>query len=245
MLKLKSNLRSFGTFQTMLKQIPNDLKGRKTSSQEWLRRQLKDPYVEKAKIENYRSRSAFKLIEIDDKFKFLTPGKIVLDCGASPGGWTQVACQRCNANENDSNAPVGTVIGIDLIKIRPIPGATLLSPMDFTSDVSQKKLQEILDSRLVDVFLSDMAPNATGMASLDHEQIMELTQEALRFSLQVSSPGSVFLVKIWNGGRLNSFLEDLKRFYLKVQIVKPPASRKESPEIYVLGKDFKGLKKRK
>lgn len=239
----KPNLRCFGTCQALLKQIPTDLKGRKTSSQEWLKRQFKDPYVEKSKLQNYRSRSAFKLIEIDEKFKFLNPGLTVVDCGASPGGWTQVASNRCNADANDENAPVGTVVGIDLIKIHPIPGATLLSPMDFTSPVTQRKLLEVLDGKLVDVFMSDMAPNATGLASLDHEQIISLNMQALRFALQVSRPGSVLLVKIWNGGLLKTFLQDLEKFYCKVQIVKPPASRKDSAEIYIFSQGFKGLKK--
>lgn len=238
------NLRYFSTFRVLFKETPINLKGRKKSSQDWLTRQLKDPYVEKARLENYRSRSAFKLIEIDDKYKFLRPGNIVIDCGASPGGWTQVAAQRCNVNGTDTDSNPGTVVGIDLIRIHPIPGTILLSPMDFTKSSTQDKIHQCLNGKLVDVFMSDMAPNATGVAALDHEVIIDLVVQALRFALQVSRPGGSFLAKIWNGGQMQSLMNELERFYKTVHIVKPPASRKDSAEIYFFCQGFKGLKGR-
>ncbi|XP_034248607.1 rRNA methyltransferase 2, mitochondrial isoform X2 [Thrips palmi] len=232
------------TCRTLFKETPTNLKGRKKSSQEWLTRQLKDPYVEKSRLENYRSRSAFKLIEIDDKFKFLRPGNIIIDCGASPGGWTQVAAQRCNADGKDTNSDIGTVVGIDLIRIHPIPGTILLSPMDFTKVSTQEKIQQCLNGKPVDVLMSDMAPNATGVAVLDHERIIDLVVQALRFALQVSRPGGSFLAKIWNGAQMQNLMNELERFYQTVHIVKPPASRKDSAEIYFYCQGFKGLKAR-
>lgn len=135
------------------------------------------------------------------------------------------------------------MIGIDLIRIHPIPGALLLSPMDFTKSSTQEKILQCLNGNLVDVFMSDMAPNATGVAALDHETVINLVFQALRFALQVSRPGGCFLAKIWNGGQTQSLMNELERFYKTVQIVKPPASRKDSAEIYLLSQGFKGLKK--
>lgn len=143
---------------------------------------------------------------------------------------------------SDTHSDIGTVIGIDLIRIHPIPGTLLLSPMDFTKTSTQEKIHQCLNGKLVDVFLSDMAPNATGVATLDHEMIIGLVFQALRFALQVSRPGAVFLAKIWSGGEMHLLLNDLERFYNLVHTVKPPASRKDSAEIYFLCQGFKGLK---
>ncbi|KAJ1527838.1 hypothetical protein ONE63_007779 [Megalurothrips usitatus] len=241
MVFLISNLRPFSTFGVLLKEVSN-LKGRKQSSREWLIRQIKDPYVEKAKMESYRCRSAFKLLEIDDKYKFLKPGHIVVDCGASPGGWTQVASRRCNADAKD-NEKRGMVIAIDLIKMHHIPGAIFLSPMDFTHLSTQKKLLSILDGKLVDVFMSDMAPNATGVGALDHDGIINLVLQSFRFALDVSNPGGHFLAKIWDGGQTPAVIKDMQRFYENVYTVKPPASRQHSAEMYLLCQGFRGLKR--
>ena len=140
------------------------------------------------------------------------------------------------------NCETGTVIGIDLIRMHPIPGAILLSPMDFTNPSSQQQLREILNGKSVDVFMSDMAPNATGISALDHECVINLVFQALRFALEVSRPGSTFLAKIWDGGQSSSLVYDLEQFYGLVQKVKPPASRKDSAEIYLMCRHFKGLK---
>lgn len=239
----KPNLRYISTFSTLSKESSINLKGKKGSSRDWLTRQMKDPYVEKAKLNNYRCRSAFKLIEIDDKYKFLTPGCTVVDCGASPGSWTQVAIQRCNADGKDVDAEKGTVVGIDLLKIHPLPGAIFLCPADFTSKDTQKELLEVLNGKLVDVFMSDMAPNAAGVSQLDHECISNLVIQALRFALPISKPGGTFLAKLWHGNQMNPIKQELERFYGNVSIVKPPSSRKDSAEIFLLSRGFKGLKK--
>jgi len=145
---------------------------------------------------------------------------------------------------SDTQNDTGTVVGIDLIRTHPIPGTILLCPMDFTQISTQEKIHQCLNGKLVDVFLSDMAPNATGIASLDHEIIIGLVFQAFQFALQVSRPGAYFLAKIWNGGEMQSLMNELERFYQKVHIVKPPASRKDSAEIYFLCESFKGLKGR-
>lgn len=144
---------------------------------------------------------------------------------------------------SDADFKLGTVIGIDLIKIHPVPGAIFLSPADFTNPNTHNSLCKVLDGKLVDVFMSDMAPNASGIAELDHESIVNLVVQALRFSLQVSKPGASFLAKIWNGRQITLLVKELERFFQSVHTVKPPASRSDSAEVYLLSQGFKGLKK--
>ncbi|CAH1389962.1 unnamed protein product [Nezara viridula] len=176
----KLPVRSFYNSTKLHKKIPINLKGKSKSSQEWLIRQLKDPYVENARIKNYRSRSAFKLLEIDAKHKILCPGQCVIDCGAAPGGWTQVAVEKTNAALADKHAEQGFVVGIDRLQIFPIEGAVLLSGCDFREKSSHEKLHDALQGRKVDVVLSDMAPNATGIKTMDHDAIVSLAYEFIR-----------------------------------------------------------------
>ncbi|XP_044739272.1 rRNA methyltransferase 2, mitochondrial [Chrysoperla carnea] len=221
--------------------VPTNLKGKKVSSQQWLTRQLNDPYVEKAKMMNYRCRSAFKLIEIDDKNSFLKPGQTVIDCGAAPGSWTQVAVLRCNA-DGKQKKKIGTVIGIDKLQIYPLEGAQLLGNMDFTLKESQLKILQLLNNAKLDVVLSDMAPNATGVRSMDQENILNLCYSVLKFAVQMSNDGGTLLVKVWDGGGVPKLCKDIEKFYNHVKIIKPNASRSDSAEKFLLGRGFKGLK---
>ena len=206
-------------------------KGRKLSSKLWLERQLNDPYVAEAKRLGYRSRAAFKLAEIDDRYKFLKPGGRVVDLGAAPGGWVQVALQRVKAK--------GRVVGIDLQEIEPIAGADLLVG-DFLDPGAPGRLRALLDGP-ADVVLSDMAAASTGHAATDHLRIMALAEAALEFALEVLAPGGAFVAKVLQGGSERSLLETLRRNFAKVAHVKPPASRKDSAELYVVATGFRGV----
>lgn len=223
------------------KEVPKNLKGKKHSSQLWITRQIKDPYVEKAKQENYRCRSAFKLLEMNEKFKILQPGQIVIDCGAAPGSWTQVAVKLTNA-DNKTDDAVGTVLGIDKQPIYPIQGATLLSPMDFTIAASQNELVQLLKGDKADVVLSDMAPNACGIKTLDHENIIKLAYAALKFTLHVMKRDGTFVCKVWDGGMSQQLEKDLSKFFKTVKNVRPQSTRDESTEKFLLAKGFKGIK---
>lgn len=222
------------------KQQPKNLKGRSKSSQDWLTRQLADPYVEKARMLNYRCRSAFKLLEMDDKYKILKPGDIVLDCGAAPGSWTQVAVERTNAHGKVERAPLGAVYSIDLLHFHAVPGATIFGGMDFTSSLAQKRLRESLSGRKVNCVLSDMAPNATGVRMLDQESITNLCYEVLRFALAMSAPQANLVVKIWDNGDVPKLERDMLSYYEKVKRIKPRASRGDSAEHFLLARGFKG-----
>jgi 23S rRNA (uridine2552-2'-O)-methyltransferase len=205
-------------------------KGRKLSSKLWLERQLNDPYVAEAKRLGYRSRAAFKLAEIDDKYKFLKPGGRVVDLGAAPGGWVQVAQQRVGAK--------GRVVGIDLQEIEPIAGADLLVG-DFLDDDAPERLRALLDGP-ADVVLSDMAAASTGHPQTDHLRIIALAEAALEFALEVLAPGGAFVAKVLQGGSERTLLETMRRNFAKVAHVKPPASRKDSAELYVVATGFRG-----
>lgn len=205
-------------------------KGRKLSSKRWLERQLNDPYVSEAKRLGYRSRAAFKLLEIDDKHRFLKPGGRIVDLGAAPGGWIQVALDRVG--------PKGKVVGIDLQEIEPIAGAELLQG-DFLADDAPDRLRAILGGE-ADAVLSDMAAASTGHSGTDHLRIMALAEAALEFALEVLAPGGAFLAKVLQGGSERGLLENLRRNFSKVAHIKPPASRKDSAELYVVATGFKG-----
>jgi len=222
------------------KQQPNNLKGKSKSSQEWLTRQLADPYVEKARMLNYRCRSAFKLLEMDDKYKILKPGDVVLDCGAAPGSWTQVAVQRTNANGKLERAPLGAVYSIDLLHFHAVPGATIFGGMDFTTPLAKERLRESLAGRQVNCVLSDMAPNATGVRMLDQESITNLCYEVLKFALAMSAPQANLVVKIWDNGDVPKLERDMLCYYEKVKRVKPRGSRGDSAEHFLLARGFKG-----
>ncbi|CAK9799597.1 rRNA methyltransferase 2, mitochondrial [Anthophora quadrimaculata] len=234
-------IRDLHTCNTLSRQVAQNLKGKKHSSQLWIMRQCQDPYVEKAKQENYRCRSAYKLLEINEKFKILQPGHIVIDCGAAPGSWTQVAIKLTNANGKTNDA-VGTVFAIDKQPIYPIEGATLLGGMDFMAVDSQKNLLKLLKSDKVNVVLSDMAPNASGIRDIDHENIIQLAYSAFKFALQVTQIDGTFLCKIWDGGKSQQLEKDLLKFYKNVKSVRPQATRDESTEKFMLARGFKGIK---
>jgi 23S rRNA (uridine2552-2'-O)-methyltransferase len=208
-------------------------RGRTVSSQRWLQRQLNDPYVAEAKKRGYRSRAAFKLLQIDDQFHFLKPGGRVVDLGAAPGGWTQVAVERVKPGKGG-----GVVIGIDLTPIEPIAGATVLAK-DFYDDDAPAVLEELLGGP-ADVVLSDMAAAATGETQIDHMRIMGLAEAAHDFARQVLKPGGSFVAKVLRGGTERTLLDRLKRDFTKVRHVKPEASRADSAEMYVVGTGFRG-----
>jgi 23S rRNA (uridine2552-2'-O)-methyltransferase len=199
-----------------------------SSSQRWLTRQLNDPYVQAARQQGWRSRAAFKLIELDDRFRLLRKGIRVLDLGAAPGGWSQVAVRRGAAG----------VLGIDLLPIDPLPGAVFLQG-DFTDADAPDRLTALLGGP-VDLVLSDMAPNTTGHAATDHLRIMALADMAAEFARQVLAPGGGFVAKVFQGGAERDLLAALKRDYREVRHAKPPASRKESSELYVIATGFRG-----
>ncbi len=210
-------------------------KGRKTSSKRWLERQLNDPYVQAAKREGYRSRAAYKLLEIDDKYGFLTPGKLVIDLGAAPGGWSQVAAARVCTGK----AP-GFVLGLDLFEIDALPDVTLLQA-DFIEDGTLALIDGILGGRKADVVLSDMAAATTGHKQTDHIRIISLCEAALEFAEDVLTPGGTFLAKVLQGGTEKSLLDKLKRGFERVRHVKPEASRSDSAELYVLAQGFREI----
>lgn len=203
-------------------------KGRKTSSTRWLERQLNDPYVTKAKMEGYRSRAAFKLLEMDEKLKILQDGQMVVDLGAAPGGWSQVAQEKgCN------------VVGLDLLEIDPLPGVTFLQ-MDFMDDDAPAKLIEAMGGEKADIVLSDMAQNTSGHKNTDHLRIMALVEAAYYFAKDVLKPDGVFIAKVFQGGAQNTLLAELKKDFKTTKHIKPPASRKDSSETYLVAQGFRG-----
>ena len=199
-------------------------RGRTVSSQRWLQRQLNDPYVVEAKKRGYRSRAAFKLLQIDDQFRFLKPGGRIIDLGAAPGGWTQVSVERVSSGKNK-----GVVIGIDLTPVEPIAGATVLAK-DFYDEDAPALLTELLGGP-ADVVLSDMAAAATGETQIDHMRIMGLAEAAHDFARQILKPGGTYIAKVLRGGTERTLLDRLKKDFEKVRHVKPEASRADSAEM--------------
>jgi 23S rRNA (uridine2552-2'-O)-methyltransferase len=207
--------------------------GRTVSQQRWLKRQIDDPYVRRAKSEGYRSRAAFKLIEIDDKHRILKPGQKVLDLGAAPGGWTQVAANRVKAGTG-----TGRVVAIDLLEIEPVAHVEF-AQLDFLDEAAPARLKEMLGGP-ADVVLCDMAANAMGHRRTDHLKIVALVEAAADFAREILAPGGALLAKVIQGGAENELLAALKRDYTSVKHVKPPASRPDSAELYVLATGFRG-----
>ena len=203
--------------------------GRTPASQRWLARQLNDPYVQAARKQGWRSRAAFKLLELDDRFHLIRPGARVLDLGAAPGGWAQVALRRGAAR----------VVALDLLAIDPIAGADLVQG-DFTDPGMAERLAGLLGDK-ADLVLSDMAPNTTGHAATDHIRIMALAESALDFAEAVLADGGGFVAKVFQGGSERAMLERMKRAFRTVRHAKPPASRKESSELYVIAQGFRAL----
>jgi 23S rRNA (uridine2552-2'-O)-methyltransferase len=208
-------------------------KGRKLSSKLWLERQLNDPYVTRAKEEGYRSRAAYKIIEIDTKFHILSKGKTVVDLGAAPGGWTQVAVAKTKAG----TAGGGRVIGIDLQEIEHIPGATLLQA-DFTEERALTLLEQALEGRKVDVVLSDMAASACGHTQTDHLRIIYLCELAFQFATEHLNEGGAIVAKILRGGTEHTLLKEMQRYFKSVKHFKPPSSRADSAEMFVVAQGF-------
>ena len=207
-----------------------DEKRRKLSSRAWLERQISDPYVARAKCEGLRSRAAYKLAEIDDKYRLLKSGARVVDLGAAPGGWSQVAALRVG--------PGGRVIAIDILDMKPIAGVTF-EKLDFLDAVAPDRLKAMLGGN-ADVVLSDMAANATGHRKTDHLRIMALAEAATEFAREVLAKRGVFLCKVLQGGTETALLAELKRDFESVKHVKPPASRSDSAELYLLARGFRG-----
>ena len=204
-------------------------KGRTASSTRWLTRQINDPYVKRARDEGLRSRAAFKLAELDDRFGFLKGAKAVVDLGIAPGGWSQVAHRR---------APGAAIVGIDLLPVDPLPGVTIFE-MDFMADEAPKLLVEAL-GRDPDLVLSDMAANTVGHKQTDHLRTMGLVEAAADFAIQTLAPDGRFVAKVLAGGTDTQLLALLKRHFATVKHAKPPASRKDSSEWYVVAQGFKG-----
>lgn len=203
---------------------------RKTSSTRWLQRQLNDPYVAAAQRDGYRSRAAYKIIELDEKFSFLHNIRSVVDLGAAPGGWAQVATQLCSGDVK--------IVGIDLLEVAALPGATFLE-MDFTSDEAEKALLDLIDGP-VDLVMSDMAAATTGHQNTDYIRTLGLAELAFDFAKKTLGKNGTFVTKVFAGGTDNTLLEDVRKNFNKVRHYKPPASRSESKETYLVAQGFKG-----
>ncbi|MFP5454407.1 RlmE family RNA methyltransferase [Rhizorhabdus sp.] len=212
------------------KQRVKTAKGRTAASTRWLERQLNDPYVRKAKAEGYRSRAAYKLTELDERFHFLRGARRVIDLGIAPGGWTQVVRRVC---------PQAAVVGIDLLPTDPIDGAIILQ-MDFMAEEAPALLAEALGGP-ADIVLSDMAANTVGHQQTDHLRTMALVEAGCQFASEVLRPGGTFVAKVLAGGADHSLVAELKRLFTTVKHAKPPASRKDSSEWYVIAQGFKGV----
>lgn len=203
-------------------------KGRTTSSKAWLQRQLNDPYVAEAKRQGFRSRAAFKLADLDKRFRLLKKGARVLDLGAAPGGWTQVAVEK---------AGEGKVLGVDILEMAPVPGAEIMQ-LDFLDSAAPEKIRAALGGP-VDVVLSDMAAPTTGHGMTDHIRTVGLAEAALDFAIEVLAPGGAFVCKVFQGGAEKEMLALLKKRFAQVRHAKPPSSRKESAETYLVAQGFR------
>ncbi|MEM9049925.1 MAG: RlmE family RNA methyltransferase [Pseudomonadota bacterium] len=213
-------------------------RGRKLSSTLWLQRQLNDPYVQQAKRDGYRSRAAYKIAEIDDKHGVLRDGARVLDLGCAPGGWTQVAVERCNALAQRAGRAQGRVLGVDLKTVDAVPGATLML-LDFLGEEADAAISAQLGGP-ADVVLSDMAPSASGHKATDHLRIVALCEAAAAFAAETLAPGGAFVAKVLAGGAEGGLLQTLKRDFARVAHMKPPASRADSAEKFVVALGFRG-----
>lgn len=227
-----------GRGQRDLKVKVKTARGRKLSSTRWLERQLNDPYVRRAREEGYRGRAAFKLIELDDKYRFLRPGARVVDLGAAPGGWSQVAAARVNADGRLAGSPQGFVLGIDLQEVDPIPGVEL-HVLDFMEEGADARVRDWLGGQ-AEVVMSDMAAASSGHRQTDHLRIVALCEAAAEFAFDVLEPGGAFVAKVLAGGAEGGLQMLLKQRFDAVANVKPPASRQDSAEKYVVATGFRG-----
>ena len=213
-------------------------RGRKLSSTRWLQRQLNDPYVVRAQAEGYRGRAAFKIMEIDDKYRFLVPGARVVDLGCAPGGWLQVAVPRINALGEKQGKAVGRIIGVDLQEIDPIPGAEI-HVLDFMDEGADDEVKEWLGGQ-ADVVMSDMAASSSGHKQTDHLRIISLCETAAYFAFDVLAEGGTFVAKVLAGGAEGELQKILKTKFDKVYNMKPPSSRSDSSEKFVIARGFRG-----
>lgn len=228
---------TWGTFTPSVRMVETRVKsarGRKKSSTRWLHRQLNDPYVAEARAQGLRSRAAFKLIELDERFNLLRPGMKVVDLGAAPGGWTQIAVERVKPGEGQ-----GKVVGIDILEWDTVPGAECIT-MDFLDPDAPDRLKAALGGK-ADLVMSDMAAPTSGHPQTDHLRIMSLLEVAWHFAEEVLEPGGTFVCKVFQGGTVGELLTRMKSMCDTVKHAKPPASRKESPELYVIAQGFRGL----
>ncbi len=236
--KTTAGPKTSGRGQRELRVRVKTAKGRKLSSTLWLERQLNDPYVIRAKKEGYRGRAAFKISELDDKFGFLVPGARVVDLGCAPGGWCQVAVTRVNALGENKKKPVGSVLGVDLQVVEPISGAQI-HRLDFLEDGAEAQVKAWLGGK-ADVVLSDMAAASSGHKGTDHLRIISLCEAAAEFAFDVLEEGGTFVAKVLAGGAEAQLQARLKRNFRKVANVKPPASRADSSEKFVVAQGFRG-----
>ena len=213
-------------------------RGRKLSSTLWLERQLNDPYVKRATLEGYRGRAAFKILELDDKYRFFVPGARIVDLGCAPGGWCQVAVPRINALGDRPGKKVGTILGVDLQEVEPIPGAEI-HVLDFMDEGADDKVKAWLDGA-ADVVMSDMAAASSGHKQTDHLRIIALCEAAAYFAFEVLAPGGTFIAKVLAGGAEGDMQALLKKKFNKVSNIKPPASRSNSSEKFVVATGFRG-----
>ncbi len=227
-----------GRGQRDLKVKVKSARGRKLSSTRWLQRQLNDPYVKRAKAEGYRGRAAFKIMELDDKYRFLVPGARIVDLGAAPGGWCQVAVKRSNVLAERGGKAVGTILAVDLQEMEPIAGCEI-HQLDFMEDDADLKVKEWLGGK-ADVVMSDMAAASSGHKQTDHLRIIALCEAAAYFAFDVLEEGGTFIAKTLAGGAEGELQKLLKRRFTTVANFKPPSSRQDSSEKFVVARGFKG-----
>ena len=236
MAKIPTN--NSGRGQRELRIKVKTARGRKLSSTLWLERQLNDPYVKRAQVEGYRGRAAFKILELDDKYRFLLPGARIVDLGCAPGGWCQVAVSRINALGERKGKKVGTILGVDLQEVEAIPGAEI-HLLDFMDEGADDKVKYWLDGQ-ADVVMSDMAAASSGHKQTDHLRIIALCEAAAYFAFDVLAPGGTFIAKVLAGGAEGELQALLKKKFIKVSNMKPPASRSNSSEKFVVATGFRG-----
>jgi len=227
-----------GRGQRDLKVQVKSARGRTVSSTRWLQRQLNDPYVKRAQVEGYRGRAAFKILELDEKYRFLVPGARIVDLGCAPGGWCQVATARVNAQGERRDKAVGTVLGIDLQEVEPIAGVELYQ-LDFLQEGAEAQVESWLGGA-ADVVMSDMAASSSGHKQTDHLRIIALCEAAAYFAFDVLAPGGTFVAKVLAGGAEGDLQKILKQQFTKVANIKPPASRADSSEKFVVATGFRG-----
>ena len=227
-----------GRGQRDLKVKVKSARGRKLSSTRWLQRQLNDPYVKRAQAEGYRGRAAYKIMELDDKYRFLVPGARIVDLGCAPGGWCQVAVKRCNVLGEKGGKAQGTILGIDLQEMEPIAGCELYQ-LDFMEDYADLKVKDWLGGK-ADVVMSDMAASSSGHKQTDHLRIIALCEAAAYFAFDVLEDGGTFVAKTLAGGAEGDLQKLLKQRFDKVANIKPPASRSDSSEKFVVATGFRG-----